>query len=85
MPGLPFPLPVTLVLRDGEVHNIFHCLHETMAVHGECRFAVAAPALAAHAAVLSTRADAAALVRMMEAYAQLFDPVDKALHSLPYL
>ncbi|PRW45405.1 glutamyl-tRNA synthetase isoform A [Chlorella sorokiniana] len=85
LPGLPCPLPIALVLRDDEVHNVFHCLHETMAVHAECRFAVAGPTLAAHAAVLGTHADAAALVRIMETYGELFDPVDKALHSLPHL
>ncbi|PRW44282.1 hypothetical protein C2E21_6666 [Chlorella sorokiniana] len=85
VPGLPFPLPIALVLRDGEVHTVFHSMHETMAVHAECRFAVAGPALAAHAVAMGTPADAGALLRLLGAYGELFDPVDKALHSLPHL
>lgn len=85
LPGLQFPLPIALVRRDEVVHTVFVSMHEAMAVHSEYRFAVAGPAIAAAAASQGTPASAAALVHVLQLWAQLLDSVEAALCSLPHL
>lgn len=85
VPGFASPLPVALVLRDGRIHDVWVSMHESMAVDHQYRFAVYGPAIATDAACRGTAASAAALLRLLPPLAKLFDPVDKALRSLPHL
>lgn len=83
MPGLPCPVPVALVLRDGKVHVIIASMHETMVVQPQFRFAVAGPIIAALCGCLGRAACPATLVRMLKSYAAVFDKVDAAQRALP--
>lgn len=83
MPGLPCPVPVALVLRDGTVHVIIASMHETMVVQPQYRFAVAGPVIAALCGSLGRAACPASLLRALRTYAAVFDKVDAAQRALP--
>lgn len=78
VPGLPCPVPVALVLRNGTVHVIIASMHETMAVLSDFHVAGAGPINAALCGCLGRAACPATLLRMLERYAELFDPVEAA-------